>query len=100
MFYSYAYPESAGFAQAAARPVAARYSAELRGFVLPYETVPVPDLQTTRCWSSCRAPSKPPQALMDGKARLAARKLVPVLRCSRLGCISSKSLALLKISND
>lgn len=39
MFYSYAYPEPAGFAQAAVRPAAARYSAELREFVLPYDAV-------------------------------------------------------------
>jgi hypothetical protein len=39
MFYSYAYPEPTRFAQAAVRPAAARYSAELREFVLPYEAV-------------------------------------------------------------
>jgi hypothetical protein len=39
MFYSYAYPEPAGFAQASVRPAAARYSAELREFVLPYDAV-------------------------------------------------------------
>jgi hypothetical protein len=39
MFYSYAYPEPAGFAQASVRPVAARYSAELREFILPYDAV-------------------------------------------------------------
>ena len=39
MFYSYAYPEPPGFAQAAVRPAAARYSNELREFVLPYDSV-------------------------------------------------------------
>lgn len=39
MFYSYAYPEPPGFAQAAVRPPAARYSTELREFVLPYDAV-------------------------------------------------------------
>lgn len=39
MFYSYAYPEPPGFAQVAVRPAAARYSPELREFILPYDTV-------------------------------------------------------------
>lgn len=39
LFYAYAYPEPAGFAQAPVRPAAARYSAELREFVLPYDAV-------------------------------------------------------------
>jgi hypothetical protein len=39
LFYSYAYPEPPGFAQAAVRPAAARYSAGLREFVLPYDAV-------------------------------------------------------------
>ena len=39
VFYSYAYPEPPGFAQAAVRPAAARYSAELREFILPYDAV-------------------------------------------------------------
>ncbi|NPC55118.1 DUF5996 family protein [Caenimonas soli] len=38
-FYSYAYPEPAGFAAAAARPGAAFYSNELREFILPYDAV-------------------------------------------------------------
>jgi hypothetical protein len=38
-FYSYAYPEPPGFAQADVRPPAAFYSAELREFVLPYDAV-------------------------------------------------------------
>ena len=38
-FYSYAYPEPAGFAKAAARPAAAHYSAALREFILPYDAV-------------------------------------------------------------
>lgn len=45
-FYSYAYPEPEGFAQAPVGPAAAFYSAELREFVLPYEAVrsaPSPD---------------------------------------------------------
>jgi hypothetical protein len=39
MFYSYAYPEPPGFAQARVRPEAARYSTELREFILPYDAV-------------------------------------------------------------
>ncbi len=39
VFYSYAYPEPPGFAAAAVRPAAARYSKELREFVLPYDAV-------------------------------------------------------------
>lgn len=45
-FYSYAYPEPAGFAAARVTPDAAFYSAELREFVLPYDavrTAPDPD---------------------------------------------------------
>lgn len=38
-FYSYAYPEPAGFAQAAVRPAAAFYSEALREFILPYDAV-------------------------------------------------------------
>jgi hypothetical protein len=38
-FYSYAYPEPAGFAQAPRKPEAASYSAELREFILPYDAV-------------------------------------------------------------
>jgi hypothetical protein len=38
-FYSYAYPEPAGFAAAQVRPGAAYYSGELREFILPYDVV-------------------------------------------------------------
>ena len=38
-FYSYAYPEPSGFAQAPLRPREAFYSIELREFVLPYDAV-------------------------------------------------------------
>jgi hypothetical protein len=38
-FYSYAYPEPAGFRAAAVRPKAAFYSEELREFILPYDAV-------------------------------------------------------------
>ena len=38
-FYSYAYPEPAGFPDASVRPSAAFYSAELKEFVLPYDAV-------------------------------------------------------------
>jgi hypothetical protein len=38
-FYSYAYPEPAGFAAAPIRPDAAFYSSDLREFVLPYDAV-------------------------------------------------------------
>jgi hypothetical protein len=39
IFYSYAYPEPSGFAQAEVRPAEASYSAQLREFVLPYDAV-------------------------------------------------------------
>ena len=39
IFYSYAYPEPAGFAQAKVQPDAASYNPQLREFVLPYEAV-------------------------------------------------------------
>ena len=38
-YYSYAYPEPAGFAAAAIRPGQAFYSQDLREFVLPYDVV-------------------------------------------------------------
>lgn len=38
-FYSYAYPEPAGFAQAPVKPAAAFYSNDLREFILAYEIV-------------------------------------------------------------
>jgi Family of unknown function (DUF5996) len=38
-FYSYAYPEPAGFSEAGVQPAAAFYSGELREFVLPYDVV-------------------------------------------------------------
>ena len=39
LFYSYAYPEPAGFAAAPLQPSGARYDAALREFVLPYAVV-------------------------------------------------------------
>jgi hypothetical protein len=39
VFYSYAYPEPAGFAQAKVRPDAASYHGQLREFILPYDAV-------------------------------------------------------------
>ncbi len=38
-FYSYAYPEPAGYAKASINPAEAFYSADLREFILPYESV-------------------------------------------------------------
>jgi hypothetical protein len=39
VFYSYAYPEPAGYAEAAVRPAAAFYDKGMREFFLPYEAV-------------------------------------------------------------
>ena len=39
IFYSYAYPEPIGFAEANVRPDAASYQPKLREFILPYDTV-------------------------------------------------------------
>src|SRR5437763_3438219 len=39
LFYSYAYPEPGGFAQAKVKPDAAAYNPELREFTLPYDAV-------------------------------------------------------------
>jgi hypothetical protein len=39
LFYSYAYPQPAGFANAAVLPAGARYEPALGEFVLPYEVV-------------------------------------------------------------
>ena len=38
-FYSYAYPEPSGFAQALVKPTEAFYSTDLREFILPYDAV-------------------------------------------------------------
>jgi hypothetical protein len=38
-FYSYAYPEPAGFSAASVQPAAAFYSPDLREFILPYDAV-------------------------------------------------------------
>jgi hypothetical protein len=43
VFYSYAYPEPAGFAQAEVGPDAASYNAQLREFILPYDAVRIAD---------------------------------------------------------
>jgi hypothetical protein len=46
LFYSYAYPEPAGFRDATVRPAAARYEPAFGEFVLPYEDMrlaPSPD---------------------------------------------------------
>jgi hypothetical protein len=39
IFYSYAYPEPPGFAEAKVRPEAASYHSKLREFILPYDAV-------------------------------------------------------------
>lgn len=39
MFYSYAYPEPAGYREVGVRPEAARFDAKMGEFVLPYEAV-------------------------------------------------------------
>jgi len=39
VFYSYAYPEPAGFASVLVKPSAAFYSTDLREFILPYDVV-------------------------------------------------------------
>jgi hypothetical protein len=39
IFYAYAYPEPAGFSEAAIRPAGARYETTLREWVLPYDDV-------------------------------------------------------------
>ena len=39
IFYSYAYPEPAGFGQAKVKPDAASYNSQLREFILPYDAV-------------------------------------------------------------
>ncbi len=39
IFYSYAYPEPAGFADAKVRPGVAIYNAQLHEFILPYDEV-------------------------------------------------------------
>jgi hypothetical protein len=47
-FYSYAYPEPAGYRESAVRPAAAFYSPELREFILPYDAVRAADAPDDR----------------------------------------------------
>jgi hypothetical protein len=51
IFYSYAYPAPAGFAEARVEPAGASYNSQLKEFVLPYETV--------------RTSASPDRALLD-----------------------------------
>jgi len=51
IFYSYAYPEPLGFAEAKVQPDAAFYEGKLREFILPYDAV--------------RTATKPDQVLLD-----------------------------------
>ena len=51
IFYSYAYPEPSGFAEAKIQPAAAFYEPKLREFVLPYDAV--------------RTAEKPDEVLLD-----------------------------------
>jgi Family of unknown function (DUF5996) len=39
IYYSYAYPEPPGFADAKVKPAAASYNAQFREFILPYDEV-------------------------------------------------------------
>jgi hypothetical protein len=39
VFYSYAYPEPPGFAEAKIQPEAASYHKQMREFILPYDAV-------------------------------------------------------------
>ena len=58
-FYSYAYPEPAGFRAAKVRPEAAFFSEALGEFILPYDAVRTAAIPTRRCSISCRAPTRP-----------------------------------------
>src|ERR1041384_5382185 len=51
IFYSYAYPEPQGFAQAGVKPDAASYTSQLKEFILPYDVV--------------RAAASPAEMLLD-----------------------------------
>ena len=51
IFYSYAYPEPQGFAQAGVKPNAASYTSQLKEFILPYDVV--------------RAAASPAEMLLD-----------------------------------
>ena len=58
-FYSYAYPEPAGFRAAKVRPDAAFFSEALGEFILPYDAVRTAPIPTRRCSISCKAPMRP-----------------------------------------
>ena len=58
-FYSYAYPEPAGFRTTKVRPDAAFFSEALGEFILPYDAVRTAARRTRRCSNSCKAPMRP-----------------------------------------
>ena len=58
-FYSYAYPAPEAFARRKVQPGAAFFHKELGEFILPYDAVRTADDPDRRCWSSCKAPTRP-----------------------------------------
>ena len=60
-FYSYAYPEPAGFADGRVRPDAAFFSKDFGEFILPVRRACASRRRPTRrCWSSCSPPTSWP----------------------------------------
>ncbi len=58
-FYSYAYPEPAGFSAASIRPAAAFYSTDFGEFVLPYDAVRQSSRRIKCCWNFASRLMKP-----------------------------------------
>ena len=68
-FYAYAYPEPAGFAGWNVRPAAAFYDTKLSGLCRTTRCEPR-TIPTSRFWSSCIPPMKPPPSSVGGTAAL------------------------------
>ena len=89
-FYSYAYPQPAGFAEAAIEPRAAYYHAALGEFILPYEAVraaPDPD----RALSSFLQSTYEAAARLGGWDRAALEREAPARAQNQFSALGSAS---------
>jgi hypothetical protein len=66
VFYAYAYPAPAGFAQATVAPAAASYSGAFGEFLLPLEAVRQARAPDDFCSNSCKARTKQQRISADG----------------------------------
>ena len=95
-FYSYAYPEPAGFRTSKVRPDAAFFSEALGEFILPYDAVRTAADPDRRCSISCKAPMRPRRLQRNGiatrwNARRASRAWCGRFRCDQFSRAGSAS---------